>query len=134
MKLRPFEDRVIIRQTEASKESEGVLLPEGAQKPPAEGVVVAVGPGLIRGDTLYLSAIYKLLRWAIMLWWSFWKDKGDYKESMIEDVSDYSPMQVKVGDYIMFGKYAGTEIKVDGELLIMVRQADCFMADDDKIA
>ncbi len=34
------------------------------------------------------------------------------------------PLDVKVGDTILFGKYAGTEIKVDGEELLMMREDD----------
>lgn len=33
-------------------------------------------------------------------------------------------MQVKVGQKIIYSKYAGTEVKVDGDELIIVRQAD----------
>ena len=33
-------------------------------------------------------------------------------------------MNVKVGDMVIFSKYAGTEVKVDGEELIIVRQND----------
>ena len=34
------------------------------------------------------------------------------------------PLDVKVGDTVLFGKYAGTEIKVDGEELLMMREDD----------
>lgn len=34
------------------------------------------------------------------------------------------PMDVKVGDKILFGKYAGTEIKIEGEELLMMREDD----------
>ena len=34
------------------------------------------------------------------------------------------PMDVKIGDTVLFGKYAGTEIKVDGEELLMMREDD----------
>ena len=34
------------------------------------------------------------------------------------------PMDVKVGDTVLFGKYAGTEIKVDGEELLVMREDD----------
>lgn len=34
------------------------------------------------------------------------------------------PMDVKVGDRVVYGKYAGTEIKIDGETLIILRQDD----------
>lgn len=33
-------------------------------------------------------------------------------------------LDVKVGDQVMFGKYAGTEIKVDGEELLVMKEED----------
>ena len=33
-------------------------------------------------------------------------------------------MEVKVGDKVLYGKYAGTEITVDGKELLIMRQAD----------
>jgi len=33
-------------------------------------------------------------------------------------------MDVKVGDRILFGKYSGTEIKIDGEEFLMMREED----------
>ena len=35
-------------------------------------------------------------------------------------------LDVKVGDAIMFGQYAGTEIKVDGETLLIMSENDIF--------
>jgi chaperonin GroES len=34
------------------------------------------------------------------------------------------PLEIKKGDRILFGKYSGTEVKVDGEELIMMREED----------
>jgi chaperonin GroES len=34
------------------------------------------------------------------------------------------PLDVKVGDNILFGKYSGTEVKVDGEELLVMREED----------
>ena len=34
------------------------------------------------------------------------------------------PLDVKVGDHILFGKYSGTEVKVDGEELLVMREED----------
>jgi chaperonin GroES len=34
------------------------------------------------------------------------------------------PLDVKKGDRVLFGKYAGTEIKIDGEELLMMREED----------
>ena len=33
-------------------------------------------------------------------------------------------MEVKVGDKVLYSKYAGTEVKVDGQELIIIKQAD----------
>ncbi|MEY2719821.1 MAG: hypothetical protein RLZZ273_1187 [Bacteroidota bacterium] len=37
-----------------------------------------------------------------------------------------TPMQVKVGDKVLYGKYAGTEISIDGEDYLIMREADIF--------
>ena len=42
----------------------------------------------------------------------------------ILDSDDTRALDVKVGDQILFGKYAGTEIKVDGEELLVMREED----------
>ncbi len=42
----------------------------------------------------------------------------------ITDSGDIRAMDVKVGDKIMFGKYSGTEVKVDGEELLIMREDD----------
>ena len=34
------------------------------------------------------------------------------------------PLDVKVGDKVLFGKYSGTEVKVDGEELLVMREED----------
>lgn len=35
-----------------------------------------------------------------------------------------TPLEVKVGDQILFGKYSGTELKLNGEELLMMREED----------
>ena len=40
-------------------------------------------------------------------------------------------MQVKVGDKIIYSKYSGTEIKIDGETLIIVRQNEILAIVED---
>ena len=37
---------------------------------------------------------------------------------------DVRPLDVKVGDIILFGKYSGTEVSVDGEELLVMREED----------
>src|SRR5580704_143528 len=51
MKLRPLQDRVLIRRVEPeAKTSGGILIPDTAQEKPMEGEVVAVGPGVRSED------------------------------------------------------------------------------------
>ena len=45
--------------------------------------------------------------------------KGKILES-----GDVRPLDVKVGDHILFGKYSGTEVKVDGEEYLVMREED----------
>ena len=85
MKVRPLHDRVIVKRLEEDEKTKGgIIIPDSAKESPAEGEIVAVGPG-----------------------------KKD-------DAGKVWPMDVKKGDKVIFSKYAGTEIKVDGnEFLIM---------------
>jgi len=42
----------------------------------------------------------------------------------ITDSGDVKALDVKVGDQVLFGKFAGTEVKIDGEELIIMREDD----------
>ncbi len=42
----------------------------------------------------------------------------------ILDSGEVRGLDVKVGDKVLFGKYAGTEVKVDGEELLVMREDD----------
>ena len=42
----------------------------------------------------------------------------------IMESGDVRPLDVKAGDRILFGKYSGTEVKVDGEDLLVMREDD----------
>jgi chaperonin GroES len=89
MKLRPLNDRVIVRRTpEETTSAGGIVIPDTAAEKPSRGEVVAVGPGKTN-------------------------DKGEVR------VPD-----VKVGDQVLFGKYSGTEVKLDGETLLVMREDD----------
>jgi chaperonin GroES len=45
------------------------------------------------------------------------------KGKILED-GNVRALDVKVGDHILFGKYSGTEVKVDGEELLVMREED----------
>ena len=89
MKLRPLQDRVIVKQTEAEEKTKsGIFLPDTAKEKPTKGKVVSVGPGLL-------------------------DDKGKPME-----------IPVRVGDTVYYGKYSGTEIEVDGQKFVILRESD----------
>ncbi|HSQ83618.1 MAG TPA: co-chaperone GroES [Desulfobacterales bacterium] len=88
MKLRPLNDRILVKRVEEeTKTKGGIIIPDTAKEKPAEGKIVAVGVGALNNDGVRV------------------------------------PLEVKVGDRILFGKYGGQEIKVEGEeYLIMSEQ------------
>ena len=42
----------------------------------------------------------------------------------IRDNGDVRPLDVKIGDEVLFGQYAGQTVKVDGEELLIMKEAD----------
>ena len=49
---------------------------------------------------------------------------GAIGKGKILENGDVRPLDVKVGDMILFGKYSGTEVSVDGEELLVMREDD----------
>jgi chaperonin GroES len=89
MKIRPLQDRVIVRRVkEEEKTKGGLFIPDTAKEKPIEGEVIAVGNGKV----------------------------GDDGKLRVPDV--------KAGDRILFGKYSGTEVKLDGEEHLILREDD----------
>jgi chaperonin GroES len=89
MKIRPLQDRVIVKRIqEEEKTKGGIIIPDTAKEKPQEGKVIAVGKGKVNEDG-------KLV-----------------------------PLDVKTGDRILFGKYSGTEIKIDNEEHLIMREDD----------
>ncbi len=89
MKIRPLQDRLVVKRLEEEEKTKGgIIIPDAAKEKPQEGRVVAVGDG-------------KLL-----------------------ESGQKVPLSVKAGDKILFGKYSGTEIKIDGEEHLILREDD----------
>ena len=87
MKVRPLQDRVVVRRIEEeAKTKGGIIIPDSAKEKPAEGEVIAVGSGKIN-------------------------DKGKLRK-----------LDVKKGDRVLFGKYSGNEIKIDGVDHLILRE------------
>jgi chaperonin GroES len=47
-----------------------------------------------------------------------------WQRQVLEDGKVAAPMDIKAGDTILFGKYAGTEIKIEGEEHLILREED----------
>jgi chaperonin GroES len=89
MKIRPLNDRILVKRLEGEqKTAGGIIIPDSAKEKPAEGEVVAVGPGKL-------------------------SDKG-------ERVA----VAVAVGDRVLFSKYGGTEVKLEDEDYLIMREDD----------
>ncbi len=89
MKLRPLDDRIVIKQSQAEeKTSGGIILPDTAKEKPQMGTVIAVGPGALLDD------------------------------------GKRGKMSVKKNDKVLYAKYAGTEIKLDGKKVLILKESD----------
>ena len=44
----------------------------------------------------------------------------------LDDKGERIPVDVKVGDVVIYGKYGGTEIKIDGEEYLLMRDSDIY--------
>ncbi|MCJ7493894.1 MAG: co-chaperone GroES [Deltaproteobacteria bacterium] len=89
MKIRPLQDRVIVKRVEEEgKTKGGIIIPDTAKEKPMEGKVIAVGKGKVLED------------------------------------GKIHPLDVKVGDRVLFGKYSGTEVKIDEEEHLIMREDD----------
>jgi chaperonin GroES len=89
MKIRPLQDRVIVKRLEEEQKTKGgIIIPDTAKEKPIEGEVIAVGKGRIADD----GKVIKL--------------------------------DVKVGDRVLFSKYGGTEVKIEGEDYLIMREDD----------
>jgi chaperonin GroES len=87
MKVRPLQDRVIVKRVaEEEKTRGGIIIPDSAKEKPSEGDVIAVGSGKAN-------------------------DKGQVRA-----------LDVKKGDRVLFGKYSGSEIKIDNVDHVILRE------------
>ena len=53
-------------------------------------------------------------------------------EGARKDSGELIPMAVKAGDHILFGKWSGTEVKIDGEELLIMKESDILGIIDGK--
>lgn len=93
MKLKMLGDRIAVRRLTAEqvRTAGSTIIIVANGDPPAEGIVVAAGPGR-------------------------WIDGAVGRPTR--------PMQIKVGDRILFGAYTGQRITVEGEEFLVMREDD----------
>ena len=89
MKIRPLQDRIIVKRVDEEETTKGgIIIPDTAKEKPQEGRVIAVGNG------------------------------------KINESGDTQPLDVKKGDRILFSKYAGTEVNIESEEHLIIREDD----------
>ncbi len=89
MKIRPLQDRLVVRRVNEQETTKGgIIIPDSAKERPLEGEVIAVGSG-----------------------------------KRLDDGTLVQP-DVKTGDRVLFGKYSGTEIKLDGVEHLILREEE----------
>jgi chaperonin GroES len=89
IKIKPLEDRIVIKQVEAEQTTaSGLVIPDTAKEKPQEGEVLAVGPG------------------------------------RIDDNGNRVPLDVAVGDKVIYSKYGGTEVKYAGDEYLILSARD----------
>ena len=89
MKIKPLQDRIIVKRIEEEEKTKGgIIIPDSAKEKPMEGEIVAAGPGKVLDNGTRVA------------------------------------LSVKAGDRVLFGKYAGTEVKIDGIEHLIMREDD----------
>jgi chaperonin GroES len=103
MKCRPLHENVLIRRLSPEEKSKGgIIIPDNVKEKPLEGEVVAIGPGRWSSTP---AAVHE----------------GTRHE---RPASRRMPMGVSVGDRVLFGKYVGNEIRIDGEEFLIVAEPE----------
>ena len=106
LKIRPLGDRLIVRQSKAAEKIGLIHVPDSAQEKNAEGEVLAVGPGRFRES---------------------FRENGpvrDYERVVAETGPVRLPMEMKVGDRVLYSKYGGQVLKLDGEEYLVIKSDD----------
>ncbi|MBW2280622.1 MAG: co-chaperone GroES [Deltaproteobacteria bacterium] len=97
MKIRPLQDRILLRRVEEEETTAGgIIIPDTAKEKPQEGQVIAAGPGKVRDD------------------------------------GNVTPLDVSKGDRVLFGKYSGTDVTLDGDDYVILREEDVLAVIESK--
>ena len=101
MKIEPLNDWAVIRPSEAeARTAGGIYIPETAKEKPSEGIVLSIGPG------------------------AFEEEKRSVKKKEGKKERKFIPSTVKPGERVLYERYAGREMTVDGEDVVLVREVN----------
>ena len=90
MKLKPLEDRIVVKPNEAETQTaSGLVIPDTAKEKPQQGTVIAVGPG-----------------------------------KRAESSGELIPVGISEGQTVLYSKYGGTEVTVDGDEMLVLNARD----------
>ena len=142
--FRPLHDRVVVRRVESEEKTKGgIIIPDTAKEKPQEGEIVAVGSGardeagkivaldVKVGDRVLVRRVEAEEKTAGgIIIPDTAKEKPQEGEVVAAGAGAKSedgkvtPLDVKAGDRVLFGKWSGTEVKIDGEDLLIMKEAD----------
>jgi chaperonin GroES len=113
MKFRPLHDRILVKRLDSeAKTKGGIIIPDTAKEKPQEALVVAVGPGRVNDEGKVTPLDVK--KGVVVA-------AGPGKAG---DDGKIRPLDVKKGDKVLFGKYSGSEVTLDGEEHLIIREDD----------
>jgi chaperonin GroES len=90
MKLKPLDDRIVVKPNEAETQTaSGLVIPDTAKEKPQQGTVIAVGPG-----------------------------------KRAESTGELIPTGIEEGQTVLYSKYGGTEVTVEGDEVLVLNARD----------
>ena len=143
--VKPLNDRVLVKRIEPEQKLKGgsIIIPDTAKEKPLEGKVVAVGAGRLddngkrvaldvkAGDRVLVKRIEpeEKVKGGIII-----PDTAKEKPlegkvvaigaGKLDEDGKRIPLEVKVGDRVLIGKYIGTEVKIDDVEHVIVKEEE----------
>lgn len=122
MKLRPFEDRVIIEQDKAVEATpSGIIVPDPYRQKPATGTIVEIGPGKPGEDKEKIGYFVND---------EFTTSLKEMTIKITDRVVPVYPTGFKVGDHVYFSQFAGAPIESEGKTYLCLRFTDIISRDE----
>jgi co-chaperonin GroES (HSP10) len=134
MKIRPVNDRILVKPFKAPEMRGSLFLPEQAQGEVLAGIVDAVGPGKGfegPGRTLHFTPIAKATLTQELEEGSRALLEAMATEPVAIVVHERSALQVSIGDVVVFGRYSGAKVEAFGRELFLLREDELLAVVED---